>query len=106
MTTKIEKILDLLINKSKPLTINDIALALNIDRNNLRVYLNTLTNDGRVKRVNEKRPFEYRANTAKALLKGLHLIMNDKMDFTKQPDNIEIELIKEVERILNNESIR
>ena len=47
MTTKLERIVELLIDKNKPLTANQIAIKETLDIDKVRVYLNTLYKKGR-----------------------------------------------------------
>jgi len=69
MVSKLEKILEELIKSNDPLTTNQIANRCDFKIRETRVFLNTLYNKGHVKRVNDKKPYEYRAITPKALLK-------------------------------------
>lgn len=76
--TILEEIMELL--KDRELTSLEIASEINIPKDNCSAYLNTLYNDGRIERTNDKRPFKYRiAETPKALLKQLYEFMSNYM---------------------------
>ncbi len=102
MASKLEKILNLLIKENKPLTTSEIALKETLEIGKVRVYLNTLYNDKRVIRVNDKKPYKYRANTSKALLKGLYeFLSNEEKCELRNINQSDINLIKTIKEGLD-----
>ena len=98
MTTS-ERIMELL--RDRELTSMEIASELGIPKGNCASYLNTLYNDGRIERTNNKRPFKYRiAMKPIELLKQLYELMDSKMDFVKKVNDKDIELIKQIELVI------
>lgn len=97
MTTKLEKIMDLLANDE--LTSIEIALKLEIPVSNCSSYLNTLMNDKRIIRTTDKRPYKYKlAIPLKELLKQLYNLMSNKCEIREIEDSdiILLETIKEI----------
>ena len=97
--TILEEIMGLL--RDRELTSLEIASEINIPKDNCSSYLNTLYNDGRIERTNDKRPFKYRiAETPMELLKQLYDLMNNKMKYKKTPVDEDAELIKQIELVI------
>ena len=96
--TKINKILELL--SKKELTSLEISAELQIKKDNLYPKLSRLYNEHRIMRINDKKPYKYKAIIPKALLKQLHEIMDKRMDFKEKPNENEIKTIKIIEKVI------
>ena len=96
--TKLEQIMDLL--RDRELTSLEIASEINIPKSNCSSYLNTLYNDGRIKRISDKRPFKYKIATKPIeLLKQLYDFMS-KIDLGDYiPNDKEIKLVEQIKEI-------
>jgi len=96
--TKINSILELLTEKE--LTSLEVSANLGIAKDILFPKISRLRKEHRIMRINVKKPYKYRAITPKALLKQLHSIMFDKMDFTEEPSGNEVQIIKTIEKMI------
>ncbi|MHA1725583.1 MAG: hypothetical protein ACTSXH_12240 [Promethearchaeota archaeon] len=96
--TIINSILELLTEKE--LTSLEISANLGIAKDILYPKLNRLVKEHRIIRVNEKKPYKYKAINPKALLKQLHSIMMKRMDFIEKPSENEILTIKTIEKVI------
>jgi len=98
--TKLERIMDLL--RDRELTSLEIASEINIPTKNCSSYLNTLYKDGRIERINDKRPYKYKIATKPIeLLKQLYEIMDNRMEFTEKPTELEQQVILKIEVLIN-----
>ncbi|MHA1689731.1 MAG: hypothetical protein ACTSUN_10420 [Promethearchaeota archaeon] len=84
----------------KELTSLEISANLGIAKDILYPKLNRLVKEHRIIRVNEKKPYKYKAINPKALLKQLHSIMMKRMDFIEKPSENEILTIKTIEKVI------
>lgn len=96
--TKIDKILVLLTEKE--LTSLEISAKLGIAKDILFPKITRLRKEHRIMKINDKKPYKYKAITPKALLKQLHLIMNKRMDFIEEPNENETNTIKIIEEMI------
>ena len=94
--TKIDKILELLTEKE--LTSLEISANLGIVKDVLYPKLSRLLKENRIIRINDKKPYKYKAINPKALLKQLHTIMMKRMDFIEKPSENEILTINTIEK--------
>lgn len=91
----------------RELTSIEIASEINIPKDNCSVYLNTLYNDGRIKRTSNKRPYKYKlAKESTELLKFLNDFFKDNIEYLMKNPKIkefilEHEEFDEVEEVLN-----
>lgn len=86
---------------NEELTAKEISLNMNMKLNNIKSYVSILKKSNRIKIVNDKKPYKYKAVLTNLhllkLLKQLHSIMKDIMDFNMKPNEKQIEIIKKVE---------
>jgi len=97
--TILEEIMALL--RDRELTSLEIASEINVSKGNCSAYLNTLYNDGRIKRISDKRPFKYKIaetpiESLKQMIKQLYKIMDTKMKPDKPLDENEKEVLIEI----------
>ncbi len=96
--TKINSILELLTENE--LTSLEISASLGIVKDILHPKISRLRKEKRIIRVNDKKPYKYKAINPKALLKQLHIIMMKRMDFIEKPSEIEILTINIIEKVI------
>jgi len=99
------KILELL--KEQELTVKEIADKTEFNENEIRTYIHRLLKDNLIKEIGKKNRYYIYTTIKKesngnlrTLLKDLYSLMNNKMDFTKTPDNQDIELIKKIDLVM------
>ena len=100
--TKKDKIIGLLTNET--LTSLEISEKLkNIDieikQENLWSYLSILKAEGKIKIVNDKKPYKYRAYTPLSFLKQLYDFMSNKCEVS-EVDESDIDLLETIEEMI------
>ncbi len=99
-----EKILRML-NGNK-LTVKEIAQELDLKENAINVYICRLRKDNLIKKVGKDNRYNIYTTIKKEpinplrYLKELHSIMNNRMDFTEEPNENEIQTIKTIEEMI------
>ncbi len=93
----LDDIIDLL--SKEDLTAIEVAEKLGIDYNRASSYINTLYKRGKVTKIDKDMPCVYRAITPLFLLGKLMDIM-EKMEFTTEPSEYDIWVIKTINEIL------
>lgn len=99
--SKRNKLLELL--KVEPLTTNEIVEKLKIPIEHIWTYLSQFMKDGKVVKVGKQGKYNlYKAieDNPIRLLRHLHKIMNERMDFIEKPSENEIEIIKVIEGMI------
>jgi len=99
--TKINSILELL--SEKELTSLEISAKLGIVLDVLYPKLSRLLKEERIIRVNEKKPYKYKAIIPKALLKQLYNIMVNKMTPKERLNENQFNTLTLIEKVINNE---
>lgn len=99
MTKTIKKrIIELL--TIKELTALEISSELLIPKNNLASYLSVLKKEKRIITITDKKPYKYKANTPLRYLIDLYRLMSNKTGFSENPNDRDIELIKQIEEMI------
>ena len=98
--TKISKVLNLLAKEE--LTSKEITERIGDKTSDtVSVYLSKLLKDGTIEKTNDKKPYKYKkALTPIELLKQLHKIMDNRMDFTEEPTESEQQIILKIEELI------
>jgi predicted transcriptional regulator len=97
--TLLKDIMDLIAEKE--LSSVEISAKLGIKSDNCSSYLNTLMKDGRIIRIEGKRPFIYKkADKPIELLKQLYTFMSNKCEL-KEFDDFDIKLIEIIKRMIS-----
>ena len=102
----LEEIMGLL--RDRELTSLEIASEINIPKYNCASYLNTLYNDGRIKRTTDKRPYKYKiATSSDELLIQLYdfmgnymMIREDKKEEVKQKRDLIVKIKVKIKELI------
>ncbi len=93
------RILELLVKEE--LTSAEISVKLGIKSNDTWVHLNALNSQNKVKRINDKKPYVYKAITPLAYLKRLYEFMsNENKCDLKNLDESDISLLEAIKEVL------
>ena len=85
--TKKEDIINLLIDKH--LTALQIHEKLNIPKDKLWIYLNTLKNEKKIVVINQKKPYIYKAITPLALLNFMNELFKNNIEYLMENPEID-----------------